>query len=101
MSHRGLASFDLTQLASQSPPDLRVRSECWKGQIPILFALAPHEVTSMEDPPPLAVRIASTRSTRDAHMQAHRQHSPSEGGRGERSTRDSAELADLSALLLR
>lgn len=56
MSHRAHASFDSSQLASQSPPDLRVRAEMWQGQVPILCHLAPHEVTSMEDPPPIAVR---------------------------------------------
>ena len=67
MSHRGSSSFDVSQLASQSPPDLRVRSDMWKGQIPVMFHLAPHEVTSMEDPPPLAVR----RHIRSASLCSH------------------------------
>jgi hypothetical protein len=56
MTHRAQASFDVSGLLSQSPPDLRLRSEMWTGKVPVLFQLAPHEVTSMEDPPPLAVR---------------------------------------------
>jgi hypothetical protein len=49
--------FDLSHLSSSSPPDLRLRSDMWKGMVPVLFSLAPHEVTSMEDPPPLAMLV--------------------------------------------
>ena len=75
MTHRGSSSFDVSTLASQSPPDLRVRSEMWKGQIPVMFQLAPHEVTSMEDPPPLAVNADNTHSLDHTRM---RQPEPSE-----------------------
>ena len=42
---------------SSSPPDLRIRRECWTGHIPIVFQLASNEVTTMEVPPPIALLL--------------------------------------------